>query len=122
MVVMQAEVADGSGAGRRGDLRLAVSIGRQRIVSCCIVSGGSAGGEELSAGGSSEGIKRSLAAKVIRVVRLRGDGAGREGVGCGRAGERPDGCVVGIALKGIDGENQLRLALLPRNQRKRRHH
>ncbi len=67
LVVLQAKVADGSGAKGRGDLRHAVSIGRQRIVSCCIVSGGSAGGEELSAGGSSEGIKRSLAGKVIGV-------------------------------------------------------
>ena len=50
-VVLQADVANGSSAKRGSDLRHAVSIGRQRIVSCRVVSGGSADGEELSAGG-----------------------------------------------------------------------
>ncbi len=34
----------------------------------------------------------------------------------GAAGESPDGCIVGVALEGIDGENQLRLALLQRRE------
>ncbi len=127
MVVLQADAANDSGAGRRGDLRLAVSIGGQDMVGGRVVSGGSAGGEELGAGrvgdvvvGGGEGKQGGLGGRVVKVDRLHGDGGGS--LGCGRAGERPKRCVVGVALKRIDGENQLRLALLPRNQRERRHH
>ena len=125
MVVLQADVADGSGAGRRGDLRRAVSIRGQGMVGGRVVSGGSVCSEELGAGrvgevaaGGGEGEQDGLAGSVVRVIRLSSDGGGK--FGCGRAGERPDGCVVGVALKGIDGENQLRLALLKRGQRQQR--
>ena len=66
-VVLQADVADGSSAKGRSDLRLAVSIGRQGMVGGRVVTRRSVCSEELSAGGSSEGIKRSLAAEVIGV-------------------------------------------------------
>ena len=123
MVVLQADVADGSGAGRGGDLRQAVSIGGQGMVGGRVVSGGSAGGEELSAGrvgevaaGGGEGEQDGLAGSVVRVIRLRGDGGGK--FGCGRAEESPDGCVVGVVLEGIDSEDELRLALFKRGKRK----
>ena len=69
-VVLQADVANGSGAKRRSDLRRAASIGGQGMVGGRVVSGGSGCGEELSAGGG-EGRNRSLAARVIRVVGAR---------------------------------------------------
>ena len=65
-VVLQADVVDGSSAGRRGDLRLAVSIGGQRIVRCRVVTRRSAGGEKLRAGGR-EWPNPSIAAKVTGV-------------------------------------------------------
>ena len=125
MVVLQADVANGSGAGRRGDLRRAVSIRGQGMVGCCVVSSGSVCGEELRAGrvgevaaGGGEGEQGRLAGRVIGVVRLSGDGGGK--FRGGGTGESPDGCVVGVALERIDGENQLRLALFQGNERQQR--
>ena len=69
-------MADGSSAKGCGDLWRAVNIRGQGMVGYRVIARGRVCGEELSAGGPSEWIKPSLATKVIRVVRLSGDGGG----------------------------------------------
>ena len=117
-------MADGSGAGRRGDLRQAGRIGRQGMVaSLTCVSGGSACGEELRAaarkvecidhrvvGADAPSASEGGCRRVGDVVGLRGGGG---------AGEGPNGLGV-IALEGIDGEHQLRLGLFQRKQGRKR--
>ena len=67
-----------------------------------------------------EGVVGNYASVCFRADARLGCSDATGSRGGGAAGERPDGCVVGVALKGIDGENQLRLALFEGDKRQQR--
>ena len=128
--VMQVDIADRSSVGGSGglkcDLRLQVwiGIGRQGMEGLRVVTGRSAGGEELRAGRkavhvcvSGKGANKSCVSDSCGSSGGRRDaaGLGRRGA----AGECPNSLGI-VALEGIDGENQLRLALLQRTQKSRK--
>ena len=129
-VVEEVEVADGSGVGGGGGLEgdlgipVGIGIGRQGMVACRVVSGGSGGREELCAGRKAEAVGVSgKGAKKSRVIGSCGSGGGRWDAAVaerrGAAGEGPDGLRV-ITLEGIDGEEELRLALFKGNKKRRK--
>ena len=109
-------MTEGSGFCAEGNPRPVGGVDRQRIQGGGAVSRGRACWEEFISGVRLQG---SVAAIVISDGRLglREDGAAYLVRG-GTAGKSPK-CGVGVALVGLDGEDQLRLALFDGNERQK---
>ena len=121
--VLQENVVEGSSLRTEGDPWTVGGIDRQRIQGGGAVSGVRACWKELISGAR---LDNSVAAAVVvgdGRLGLRSENGASYLIRSGTAGEGPKRCIVGVALEGLDGEDQLRLALFNGNERqKRRRH